>query len=172
MRACFAALFVLCSIVCQSIAATDFSGNWAIDLKASTSPDALLKRLHIPFIQRRLAGSIQIEAVYKQTAKMLVIVARGPGFSRTEQLSFNGPPESRTEELTGPYTLQSRWSPDGAQLVTTYNFRTKDGKNASLVSKRKLSEAGASLVLTNTMHVEGESQNWVVRRVWRKRGSS
>jgi hypothetical protein len=171
MRSLSAALFALFSIVCPCLAATDFSGSWVIDLNASTSPDGLLKRLHIPYIQRRLAGSIQIEAVYKQTPNLLVIVARGPGFSRTEQLPFNGPPESRTEKLTGPYTLQTRWSPDGTQLMTTYSFRTKDGKNASLVIKRRLTEAGASLVLTNTMHVEGESQKWVVQRVWRKRGS-
>jgi hypothetical protein len=171
MRSLSAALFALLSIICPCFAATDFSGSWAIDLKTSASPDALLKRLHIPFVQRRLAGSIQLEAVYKQTPNMLVITARGRGFSRTEQLPFNGPPESRTEELTGPYTLQTRWSADATQLITTYSFRTKDGKNASLVIKRKLTEAGASLVLTNILHVEGEPQKWVVERIWRKRRS-
>jgi hypothetical protein len=86
MRSLSAALFALLSIICPCLAATDFSGSWAIDL-------------------------------------------------------------------------------------TTYSFRTKDGKNASLIIKRKLTEAGASLVLTNTMHVEGEPQKWVVERVWRKRES-
>jgi hypothetical protein len=46
--------------------------------------------------------------------------------------------------------------------MTTYSFRTKDGKNASLVIKRKTTETEASLVLTDTMHVEGEPQKWVV----------
>src|SRR5580704_5024894 len=102
--------FCLFLIVCSCEASTNFSGSWAIDLKASTSPDSLLKRLQIPFVQRRFAASMKIEAVYKQSPDQLVIRARGPGFSRTEQIQINGPPEARKEELTGPYTIQTRWS--------------------------------------------------------------
>ena len=155
-------------IVCSCEASTNFSGSWAIDLKASTSPDLLLKRLQIPFVQRRFAASMKIEAVYKQSPDQLVIRARGSGFSRTEQIQINGPPEARTEKITGPYTIQTRWSAAGSQLITTYNFRTKDGKNATLTISRSLADGGATLVLNGTMQVEGEPQKWVVRRVWRK----
>ncbi len=163
---------VLCGFfltVCSCVASTDFSGSWAIDLKASTSPDSLLKRLQIPLVQRHLAASIKIEAVYTQSPELLVIATRAPGFSRTENLRFNGPVESRSEQITGPYTMQTRWSADGTQLITSYHFRTKDGKNASLVVNRGLTDGGATLVLDATMRVEGESQKWVVRRIWRKR---
>jgi hypothetical protein len=156
-------------IVFSCAASTDFSGTWDLDLKASTSPDSLLQRLQISPIQRRLAARMKIEAVYRQSPDQLVIIARGSGFSRTEQIHFTGPPESRKEEMTGSYIIQTRWSADGTQLITTYNFRLKDGKKASLVIKRKLTDAGTTLVLNQTMHVEGEPQKWEVQRIWRKR---
>jgi hypothetical protein len=162
----FLSCFFLIIFSCEAYA--NFSGSWAIDLKASTSPESLLKRLQIPFVQRRLAASIKIEAVYKQSPEQLVIRASGPGFSRTEQIQINGPPEARTEKIIGSYTIQTRWSAAGSQLITTYNFRTKDGKNAVLIVNRSLADAGATLVLNGTMQVEGEPQKWVVRRVWRK----
>jgi hypothetical protein len=170
MRFLASALCGLFLMVCSSAASTDFSGTWVLDLKASTSPELLLKRLEISPLQRRLAARMKLEAVYQQSPDLLVIISRCPGFSRTEKLHFNGPPESRTEAITGPYTIQTRWSANGAQLITTYNFRVKGGKNASLVIKRKLTDAGTTLVLNETMHVEGELQNWVVQRIWRKSG--
>jgi hypothetical protein len=155
-------------IVCSSAASTNFSGTWTLDLKASTSPDSVLKRLEIPPIQRRLAARMKIQAIYRQLPDQLVIVARGSGFSRTERLLFNRPPESRTEQMTGTYTIQTRWSADDTQLISTYNFRLKDGKNASLVIKRKLTDSGTTIVLDQTMRVEGEPQKWEVQRIWHK----
>ena len=168
MRFLAFALCIFFLIVCSSAASTDFSGTWVLDLRASTSTDALLKRLQISSIHRRLAAHMKLKAVYRQTPDLLVIISRGSDFSRTEQLHFNGPPESRTEALAGAYTIRTRWSTDGAQLITTYNFRLKDGKNASLVIRRKLTDAGSTLVLDETMRVEGEPQNWTVQRIWRK----
>ena len=168
MRLLASALGVLFLIVCSSAASTNFSGTWDLDLRASTSPNLLLKRLQISSIHRRLAARMKLKAVYRQTPNLLVIISRGSGFSRTEQIHLNGPPESRTEAMTGPYTIQTRWSADGAQLITTYHFRVKDGKTASLVIKRKLTDAGSTLVLNGTMRVEGEPQEWLVQRIWRK----
>ena len=168
MRLLASSLCLVLLVVCSSAASTDFSGTWALDVKASTSPESLLKRLQIPLIQRRLAARIKIEAVYKQSPKLFVIVSRSSGFSRTEQIRLSGPPESRTEAMTGPYTIQTRWSAGGAELVSTYHFRLKSGETASLVIKRKLTEAGSTLVLDGAMHVEGEPQKWTVQRVWRK----
>jgi hypothetical protein len=155
-------------IVCSCPASTDFSGTWDLDLKASTSPDSLLKRLEIPPIQRRFAARMKIKAVYQQSPDQLVIIARASGFSRTERLHFSGPPESRKEEMTGTYTIQTHWSAGGTQLISTYKFRLKDGKNASLLIKRELTDAGTTLVLNQTMRVEGEPQSWDVQRIWHK----
>jgi hypothetical protein len=168
MRLLAFALGVLSLIVCSSAASTNFSGTWDLDLKASTSPDLLLKRLQISSIHRRFANRMKLKAVYRQTPNLLVIISRGSGFSRTEELHLNGPAESRTEAMTGSYTIQTHWSTDGAQLITTYNFRLKDGKKAKLFIKRKVTDAGSTLVLDETMRVEGERQNWTVQRIWRK----
>jgi hypothetical protein len=169
VRLLSSSLCIVFLIVYSSAASTDFSGTWALDLNATTAPATKQTRLQIPLIQRRLAARIKLDAVYKQSPNLLVIVSRGSGFSRTEQIRLNGPPESRTEELTGPYTIQTRWSADGAQLISTYHFRLKDGETASMVIKRKLTDAGSTLVLDGAMHVEGESQKWLLQRVWRKR---
>ncbi len=165
LAAVFSGLFF---IVGSCFASADFSGTWAIDLKASTSPDALLKRLQIPLIQRRLAASLRIKAVYRQSQDLLIVDARGPGLSRTEQIHFDKPPENRTEKITGPYTISHAGSGDRSQSITTYKFRTKDGKKAILITKRKLTDVGETLILDGTMQVEGEVQKWEVRRVWRK----
>src|SRR5580692_1339533 len=145
MRLLASALGVLFLIVCSSAASTNFSGTWDLDLRASTSPDLLLKRLEISSIHRRLAARMKLKAVYRQTPDLLVIISRGSGFSRSEELHLNGPAESRTEAMTGSYTIQTRWSADGTQLMTTYKFRLKDGKNASLVIKRKVTDEGSTL---------------------------
>jgi hypothetical protein len=101
MRLLASALAVLYLIVCSSAASTNFSGTWVLDLKASNSPDLLLKRLQISSIHRRLAARMKLKAVYRQTPELLVIISRGSGFSRTEQLHFSGPAGSRTEAMTG-----------------------------------------------------------------------
>ena len=126
LAAVFSGLFL---ILGSCFASADFSGLWAIDLKASTSSGALLKRLQIPLIQRRLAASLKIKAVSRQSQDLLTVDARGPNFSRTEQIHFSKPPASRNEQITGPYTIESRWPGDRSQLMTTYKFRTKDKKN-------------------------------------------
>ena len=168
MRLLAFGLSVLFLIVCSSAASTNFSGTWDLDLSASTSPDLLLKRLQISSLHRRLASHLKLKATYRQNPDLLVITSRGSGFSRTEELHLRGPAETRTEAMTGSYTIQTHWSADGAQLISTYKFRLKDGKNASLVIKRKVTDAGSTLVLDETMRVEGEPQNWAVQRIWRK----
>ena len=77
LAAVFSDLFL---IVGLCFASADFSGLWATDLKALTSSEALLKRLQIPLIQRRLAASLKIKAVYRQSQDLLTVDARGPSF--------------------------------------------------------------------------------------------
>jgi hypothetical protein len=53
-------------------------------------------------------------------------------------------------------------------LITTYKFRTKDGKKANLIIKRKLADQGATLILEGTMQVEGDAQKWLIEADPRK----
>src|SRR5690242_18496298 len=85
MRRFFAAgvtLFVL-TLACN--ASVDISGTWMVDLKALGSADAIMTRLGVPGIQRKLAASIKLEATYEQSKHHLTVRTRGPAFSRVEQ---------------------------------------------------------------------------------------
>jgi hypothetical protein len=156
-------LFVLCL---TAFAAGDLSGSWVIDLKASDSPEAMMKRLGVGWIQRKLASSTKIEATYCFSPGLLTIDTRGPAFSRIEQIHLDGQPDRRTEKLTGPYTIVSKWNPTENRLVSISTFETKDGRPGELTVVRMLADSGATLVLTQTLKVDGDQ--WVVRRVWRR----
>jgi hypothetical protein len=171
MRSWLLAGFLCLALMATGVAAVDLSGTWALDLKASDSPDPMTKRLGVSGIQRGLMDSAKLVSTYTQAADELTIVSRATGFSRTEQFRLDGRPENKTEAQTGPYTIRTSWSGDGKQLVSTSNFRTKDGKNATLRVTRRLSDGGQTLVLTQALEVEGESPV-VIHRIWRKQGGS
>jgi hypothetical protein len=148
---------------------TDFTGIWVLDLHASSSSDPMLKRLGVSWIERKLADSIQLESIYTQTPGLLAIHTRGPAFGRTEQIRIDGQPETKEERLTGPYTIRTQWVDHGMKLVSTISFCTKDRRDAQLSVARELADEGKTLFLTQTLNVSGESEIWVVRRMWRKR---
>jgi len=168
MRTLLAATIAVLLPVCYALGSTDFSGKWVLDLHASTSSDPMLKRLGVPWIERKVATAIKLESTYTQSPSLLTIHSHGPAFSRTELIRLDDKPETRTEALTGPYTIRSRWSAHGTQLVSTISFRTKDGHDAQLIVVRQLADAGKTLVLTQTLKVTGDPGTWMVRRVWRK----
>jgi hypothetical protein len=132
MRALLAGCLGLFGLTLAACASIDLSGTWVLDLKASDSTEAFMKRLGVPAVQRKLAASVKLGAIYRQSNDHLTVQTRGPGFSRVEQFELNGRPEAKPEKLTGPYTVRTAWSPDGKQLISTNSFRTKDGKNATL----------------------------------------
>jgi hypothetical protein len=151
------------------MASVNFNGTWVLDLKASDSPEPMLKRMGASALERKLAGSMKLESTYHQSAHLLTITTRGPGFSRPEHLRLDGRPETKTEKRTGPYTTRTSWSHHGKELISTYTFRTKDHKNAELIVTRKLAEGGNTLVLSQTLKIEGEPPGLVVRRIWRRK---
>jgi hypothetical protein len=62
---------------------------------------------------------------------------------------------------TGTFTIQTSWSHHGKELISTSTFRTKNGKNAELIGARKLADSGNTLVLSQTLKIEGERQERV-----------
>jgi hypothetical protein len=52
--------------VSPAYARTDFNGNWELDLRASSSPDAVLKRLGASWVERQLGGSLKLQATYSR----------------------------------------------------------------------------------------------------------
>jgi len=153
----------------SGFASVNFSGTWVLDLKASDSPEPMMKRLGASALERKLAASTKLESTYIQSGNLLTITTKGPGFSRTEHLRLDGHPETKTEKRTGTYTIRTSWAQHGKELISTSSFRTKAGKNAELIVVRKLTDAGNTLVLSQTLKIEGEPPEPALHRIWRRR---
>ena len=148
---------------------TDFSGAWVLNLRASSSPEPILKRLGASWVERTLGSSLQLQSTYTQTPDLLTVQLRGPAFNRTDVMRIDNKPETKEEARTGRYTIRTFWSAHGTQLVSTISLRTKDSREAQFIIVRSLADGGQTLVLTGTLRVTGESGTYTVRRVWRKR---
>ena len=168
MRYSVATLILLLASSASGLGAVNFSGIWTLDLKASDSPDPMMKRMGIPLIERKLAASTKLEATYHQSGEVLTVTSRAPGFSRVETFHLGGRTETKHEKRTGAYTIRTAWSKDRKQLISTSHFKTKQGKNAELIVARKLTNGGKTLVLTQTLKIEGEPDGPPVRRVWHR----
>jgi hypothetical protein len=171
MRLLIATFISLLSLALSGFASVNLNGTWVLDLKASDSPEPMMKRMGVSVLERKLAASTKLEATYSQSGDLLTITTRGPGFSRTEHLRLDGRPETKTEKRTGPYTIRTSWAHHGKELISTSTFRTKEGKNAELIVSRKLTDGGKTLVLSQKLKVEGESPEPVLHRIWRKKAS-
>src|SRR4029077_7899027 len=68
----------------------NFSGTWALDLKASTSFEPLMKQIGTSLLERKYAASVKLKATLHQTEHVMTIAARGPGFALDETLYLDG----------------------------------------------------------------------------------
>jgi hypothetical protein len=157
--------------VAAAVGSTDFSGTWVLDLKASGSPEPILKRLGASWIERTLGSSVKLESTYIQTPSMLTVHLRGPGFRRTDKMRTDNQPETKEDTRTGAYTIRTWWSGDGKRLISAVSFRTKDSRDAQLTIVRELADGGKTLMLSGTLKITGDPETWKLRRVWRKRQS-
>ncbi len=78
-------------------AGQDFNGTWILDLKASDSPESMLKRMGISFLERKLAATIELDAKYSQSSTELSIDTHGLAFSRRENLHLDGTEQTNAE---------------------------------------------------------------------------
>src|ERR1700693_6182101 len=70
----------------------NFSGTWALDLKASTSFETLMKQIGASLLERKYAASVKLKATIQQTENVMTIAARGPGFALDLTLCLDGEP--------------------------------------------------------------------------------
>ena len=173
---CFATrgLVLVASAVLLStpaLALTDFNGDWVLDLRGSSSPEAVLKRLGASWIERQLGSIVQMQATYKQTPDLLTVTLSAPAFRRTDVMRINNRPETKEDSRTGRYTIRTFWAGNGTQLNSAIDFRTKDSREAQLIIVRQLADGGKTLTLNGTLKVAGEPQTYTLRRVWRRRSS-
>jgi len=124
MRLLLAAASTLLFLVSPAFCVADFSGKWVLDLRASSSPHAILKRLGASWVERRFGGSIQMEATYTQTPQLLTVDHRGFGFQKTDVIRIDNKPEIQQDSLLGRYTIRTFWSENGMQLISVISFHT------------------------------------------------
>jgi hypothetical protein len=172
MRLLLAAATTLVFLVSPTFGVTDFSGKWVLDLRASSSPHGILKRLGASWVERRVGGSQQMEATYTQTPQLLTVDHRGFGFQKTDVIRIDNKPEIQQDSLLGRYTIRTFWSENGMQLISVISFHTKDSRDAQLTIVRELADGGKTLIWSSTLKIAGESGSQTLRRVWRKRESA
>ena len=56
----------------------NFSGAWALDLKASTSFETLMKQIGASLLERKYAASVKLKATIQQTENVMTIAAAVP----------------------------------------------------------------------------------------------
>jgi hypothetical protein len=171
MRFLLVAAGALFFAVAPAFALTDFNGHWVLDLRASSSPETVLKRLGASWIERQLGGVVQLQATYKQTPDLLTVTLKGPAFRRTDVMHINNRSETKEESRTGQYTIRTFWAGNGTQLNSVIAFRTKESRDAQLTIVRELADGGKTLTLNGTLKVAGDSHTYTLRRIWRRRAT-
>jgi hypothetical protein len=148
----------------------NFSGGWALDLKASTSFEALMKQIGASFFERKYAASVKLKATLHQTKHVITIAARGPGFAFDETLYLDGRTAPGKLDLLGATSLKTRtvWSEDRQQLIETHHINTKQGKEGQLIIKRYLINEGKTLVAAYTLKLNAEPTQTSAQQIWHK----
>jgi hypothetical protein len=148
----------------------NLSGAWVLDLQASTSLDALMTQIGAGFLDRKYAAHTRLRATLQQTADVLTIAARGPGFSFNQTLYLDGRNDPSYLQILGATSVNAKtvWSKDHKQLIETHHIRTKQGKDGQLTIKRSLIDPGNALVATYTLKLDEEQNPTSARQIWRK----
>jgi len=84
-------------LVSGAAGSTDFSGTWVLDLRSSSSPEPILKRLGASWVERTLGSSLQLQSTYTQTPHLLTVHLRGPAFNRTDVMRIDNKLETKEE---------------------------------------------------------------------------
>ena len=176
-------LRTLAALVClgvlslsQTSAATNqpdkpnFSGAWVLDLQASTSLDPLMTQIGAGFLDRKYAAHTKLKATLQQTADVLTIAARGPGFTFNQTLYLDGRNDPSYLEILGATSINTKtvWSEDHKRLVEKHHIRTKKGKDGELTIKRSLIEQGKAVEVVMILKLDEEPTPTSARQIWRK----
>ena len=148
----------------------NFSGAWVLDLQASTSLDPLMTQIGAGFLDRKYAAHVKLKATLHQTADVLTIAARGPGFALDQTLYLDGRNDSSALQILGATSINTKtvWSKDYKHLVETHHIRTKQGKEGQLIIKRHLIDQGKSVVAVYTLKLDDGATPTSARQIWRK----
>ena len=148
----------------------NLSGAWVLDLQASTSLDPLMTQIGAGFLDRKYAAHTKLKATLQQTADVLTIAARGPGFTFNQTLYLDGRTDPSSKQLLGATALKTRtaWSEDQKHLVEKHHIRTRQGKEGQLTIKRSLIEQGKAVEAVMILKLDEEPTPTSARQIWRK----
>jgi len=148
----------------------DFTGSYVVDLQASTSLDPLMTQIGAGFLDRKYAAHVKLKATLHQTADVLTIAARGPGFALDQTLYLDGRNDQSALQILGATSINTKtvWSKDYKHLVETHQIRTKQGKQGQLIIKRHLIDQGKSVVAVYTLKLDDGATPTSARQIWRK----
>ena len=148
----------------------NFSGDWTVDLEASTSIEPLMTRIGASLLDRKYVAQTKLKATLEQTDDVLKVATRGPSFALNQTLYLDGRNDSSNQQLLGATSVDAKttWSQDHKQLIETHHIRTKEGKEGQLIIKRSLMDDEKTLVVAFTLKLNGEPNQTFARQIWRK----
>ncbi|HEX6564506.1 MAG TPA: hypothetical protein VF020_09495 [Chthoniobacterales bacterium] len=148
----------------------DFSGNWTLDLQASSSLEPLMKRIEASPVDLKYASSTTLKATLHQTQDVLTVATRGPAFALDQTLYLDGRSDPAGLQLLGATSINTTaaWSKDYKELIETHQIKTKQGKEGQLTIKRYLANGGASLIVVFMLKLKAESDQVSARQIWHK----
>jgi hypothetical protein len=141
----------------------NFSGNWTLDLRASSSLDTLMSHLGASYIDRKYAAWTKLKAILRQSDDVLTIEARGPAFAFNQTLYLDGRSDTSSLQLLGATSVK-----DKRQLVETHQIRTKQGKDGQLIIKRELTDDGNTIEVAYSLKLGAEPDQTSARQIWHK----
>ena len=100
----------------------------------------------------------------------MTVATRAPGFSLNEILYLDGRSRPTNIDLLGGTTLNvsAVWSNDQQQLISTYQIKTKQGKDGELIIKRYLINGMKSEGVVFTLKLNGQPDAISARQIWNK----
>ena len=148
----------------------NFTGAWVLDLQASTSLDALMTQIGAGFLDRKYAAHTKLKATLNQTADVLTIAARGPGFALNETLYLDGRNDPSYLQILGATSVNAKtvWGKHHKKLIEIRHIRTKQGKDGELTIKRNLTDQGQTIVAAYFLKLNEEPNQTSARQIWRK----
>ena len=148
----------------------NFNGTWALDLKASASLEPIMQQVGASLLERAFAARTNLKATFRQTQEIITVATRGPGFALDETLYLDGRSHPTTIKILGATSMYSRtvWSKDNAQLVATYQIKTKQGEAGQLIIVRYLIDEGKTEVVAFTLQLNTRPNQLSARQIWRK----
>ena len=148
----------------------DFNGTWVLDHQASGSLEPLMQKMGAGFLDRKFAAVAPLKATFHQSEDVLTVATRAPGFSLDEILYLDGRSRPTNIALLGGTTLNSSavWSKDDQQLISTYQIKTKQGKEGELIIKRYLTNGMKSERVVFTLKLNGQADEISASQIWNK----